>query len=314
MIAWDGAGPAPRTVRRRYGTLRAVLNRAVECDLIARTPCRGVKLPAVAPLDRPQVTAQNVTALAEAMGGYGLMVYLGAVLGLRWGEVAGLRAGRVDLLARKLRVAEQVTRGARGVSMLGPPKSEAGRRTLSMPVALVELLAGHLGALGLTGADADAFVFPAPEGGHLVYGNWRRRVWVPACQTTGLDGLGFHDLRRANATGLVAEGVDVKTAQVRLGHSDPRLTLAVYAQATTEADRAAADRLGDRFLGVVCDRSAMPGAADAGEFGETGAELGFAGGRFATTSDLGFRGLSPKSPRDNGRYPTRCRPEIVSWP
>jgi integrase len=40
----------------------------------------------------------------------------------------------------------------------------------------------------------------------------------------------------------------VKTAQARLGHTDPRLTLAVYAQATTEADRDAADRLGERFL------------------------------------------------------------------
>jgi integrase len=64
----------------------------------------------------------------------------------------------------------------------------------------------------------------------------------------GLDGLTFHDLRRANATGLVAEGVDVRTAQARLGHSDPRLTLAIYAQATGEADRVAAERIGARFL------------------------------------------------------------------
>jgi site-specific recombinase XerD len=38
-------------------------------------------------------------------------------------------------------------------------------------------------------------------------------------------GLGFHDLRRANATGLVAEGVDIKTAQALLGHSNAQLTL-----------------------------------------------------------------------------------------
>ena len=43
---------------------------------------------------------------------------------------------------------------------------------------------------------------------------------------------------------MVRSGVDVKTAQARLGHSDPRMTLAVYAQATTEADRTAAKRLG----------------------------------------------------------------------
>jgi hypothetical protein len=37
----------------------------------------------------------------------------------------------------------------------------------------------------------------------------------------------------------------VKTAQARLGHSDPRLTLGIYAQATTEGDRTAADLLGE---------------------------------------------------------------------
>lgn len=51
--------------------------------------------------------------------------------------------------------------------------------------------------------------------------------WEPAVKDAGLDGLSFHDLRRTNATAMVAEGVDVKTAQARLGHSDPRLTLAV---------------------------------------------------------------------------------------
>ena len=47
---------------------------------------------------------------------------------------------------------------------------------------------------------------------------------------------------------MVADRVDMKTAQTRVGHSDPRLTLAVYAQAMSDSDRSAADRLGDRFM------------------------------------------------------------------
>lgn len=70
-------------------------------------------------------------------------------------------------------------------------------------------------------------------------------------KAAGLDGLNFHDLRRTNATAMVAEGVDVKTAQARLGHSDPRWTLAIYAQATTEGDRSAASKLGARLMGQV---------------------------------------------------------------
>jgi integrase len=98
------------------------------------------------------------------------------------------------------------------------------------------------------GADADALVFVSEQGGPLRYERWRGRVWLPATRRACLEGLRFHDLRRANATALVLDGIDLKTAQTRLGHSEPRLTLAVYAQATSEADRAAADALGRRFL------------------------------------------------------------------
>jgi hypothetical protein len=49
------------------------------------------------------------------------------------------------------------------------------------------------------------------------------------------------------ATALVTAGIDVKTAQVRLGHANPQITLRVYAQATNEADRAAAKTVGDLF-------------------------------------------------------------------
>jgi integrase len=60
------------------------------------------------------------------------------------------------------------------------------------------------------------------------------------------EGIGFHDLWRANATGLVAEDVDVKRAQAMLGHSEARLTLDVYAQSVAAMGEAAA--MGARFL------------------------------------------------------------------
>ncbi len=149
------------------------------------------------------------------------MVWVGAVTGLRWGEVAGLRVGRVDLLRRTISVAEQVTRGTGGRPVVTAPKSSAGRRELTVPAALAEVLSAHLISRGITGADSDAFVFAATEGRPLDYANWRRRVWLPAVDAAGLQGLGFHDLRRANATAMVRAKVDVKTAQVRLGHTDP---------------------------------------------------------------------------------------------
>lgn len=63
----------------------------------------------------------------------------------------------------------------------------------------------------------------------------------------GFGDLHFHDLRKTAATALVTSGIDVKTAQVRLGHANPQIALRVYAQASNEADRAAAKTVGDLF-------------------------------------------------------------------
>jgi integrase len=282
------ARQAPRTVKRQYGVLRAIFRMAVDADFLLRTPCRGIKLPAA--------------ALGEALGpDYAPMPYLGAVLGLRWGECAGLRVGRLDFLRATLSVAEQLSRGPHGTRVSGPPKSQAGRRTLTVPEPLMAMLAELLARRRLTGTDGDALVFVGPDGGPLEYSNFRRRVWMPACQAAGLPGLVFHDLRRANATGMVAEGVDLKTAQTRLGHSDPRLTLAIYAQATTEADQLAADRLGTRFM--RCPRPSPERRAMDARWPGPGRESG-ATGKWPLTSassESGRRDLNPRPQR-----PERC--------
>jgi integrase len=239
---------APRSVRRNYDVVRAVFSYAVDADYIARSPCRKIKLPEVHSEDRHIITADELARLGEALGPeYMPIAYLGAVLGLRWGECAGLRVGRIGFLAGTIEVAEQITRGEHGRHFAGPPKSRAGRRVLTAPAWLMEMLATHLARRGITGTERDEYMFRMPEGGPLDYSHWRRRYWQAAIEQAELDGLTFHDLRRAATTALVAEGVDIKTTQARLGHSDPRVTLGLYAQASSDADRDAAARVGDRY-------------------------------------------------------------------
>ena len=239
----------PRTVSRQFDVLRAIFNYAVDSDVLGRSPCRGIRLPKPSVARRRVLTPTQLTDLAHALDeAYAPMVYVGAMLGLRWGECAGLRVGDLDLLTRTVTVIGQRTRGRGGRMIEGAPKSQAGRRTLSMPQPLVDMLAAHLRVRRLTAADADQYVFVGSRGRPLQYSAFRQRVWIPACRAIELPDLGFHDLRRTNAPAMVRMGVDVKTAQARLGHSDPRLTLGIYAQATTDGDRAAADRLADLLL------------------------------------------------------------------
>jgi len=140
---------------------------------------------------------------------------------VRQGESTGLTRGAVDLGQSTLTVDRQFGRDGR----LGPPKPTAGTRTCVLPSALAVVVRAHLESLGAAVTHADQLVFAAPGGGPFDYSHWRHRVWLPAA--AGVPGAGFHDLRRANATALVAAGVDSKTAQTRLGHSDPRLTLTI---------------------------------------------------------------------------------------
>ncbi len=240
----------PRTVRRQYGVLAALFSYAVKADWLGRSPCRGIKLPEVRTTRRKKLGPENVAAIAAAhRPEYRAMVWLGAELGWRWEEVTGLRVRDLDLLAATARVAETNIRDARGRPVVGDPKSAASARIMALSPELVAVLAEHLSARELTAADSERWVFEAPKGGPLRYSNWRRRVWLPAIEQAGCQGAGFHDLRRANATMLVANRVDLKTAQVRFGHSDPRLTIGLYADAVDERDRDAAALLGSLLYG-----------------------------------------------------------------
>jgi hypothetical protein len=83
---------APRTVQRQYDVLRAMFTYAADNDLLSRSPCRNIKEPESPQGTHRSLTSDDVAAIADAtVNEYRPMVYVGAVLGLRWGEVAALR-------------------------------------------------------------------------------------------------------------------------------------------------------------------------------------------------------------------------------
>lgn len=238
---------APHTVHRQYRSLAAIMHAAVNCDLLIKTPCRGIKLPRIPRRKTTTLDGSTLAKLVDALSEYGPMASIGAILGLRWGEVAGLRVSDLDLLNRRIHVVQQLTRTKNGEPVVSVPKTESSVRTISIPPSLAAELASHLQKRELTAANSDALIFSDPNGQPLRYSNWRRRTWVPARDVAGVSTLGFHDLRRANATAMVAAGVDIKTAQARLGHADARMTLNIYAQATSKADIDAAGLLAQHF-------------------------------------------------------------------
>jgi integrase len=237
------------TVRRYYAVLHAQMAWAVENEYISRSPCRGIKVADPELRARPDLKPADVVLIAEEAGPpFDLMILLSAVLGLRFSECVGLLVKDLDLLRGHLSVARAVSEVG-GVVHINKPKSKAARRTLAIPPALTDRLAVHLARRGLTAANGDELVFVSQRGGVIRYSNFRTRVWLPAVERAGYEGAGFHDLRRTAATSMVVLGVDMKTAATRLGHSDVRLTLGLYAQPSDARDQEAAHRLDSHFFG-----------------------------------------------------------------
>jgi len=130
---------------------------------------------------------------------------------------------------------------------VGPPKSTAGRRTVTLPALVVPALAEHLERWAEPGPDG--LVFPGPEGGFLRRSNFRRRVWLPATKAAGLQGLRFHDLRHTAATLAVVAGATTMELMARMGHST--LAMAIRHQHVMEGR--------DAFIASALDRLIQTG-------------------------------------------------------
>jgi integrase len=224
------------SVRQCHRVVSLVLAEAVRSKRVRRNVAEGVSLPRVGRKERRFLTADEVARLADAAGGDRLAILLLAYTGVRFGELAGLRVRRVDLMRRRVEIAEAVTEVG-GRLLVGTPKTHQ-RRAVVVPRFLSDGLAEQMAGRG-----PEDFVFASPEGGPLRLTNWRRRSFDPAVRAAGLDGLTPHGLRHTAASLAVSSGANVKDVQQMLGHASAAMTLDVYAQLFADGLDSVADRL-----------------------------------------------------------------------
>lgn len=159
--------PGPSTVAKAYRLLHTILATATADELIVKNPCviKGAGVERTP--EREVVTVAQVWELADAVEErYRALVLMAAFTGLRRGELFGLTRRRIDLLHTTVTVAEQRQQLKDGTVVIGPPKTDAGRRTLSLPAPLVPELEAHLAAYAQPGADG--LVFTGDKGGPSV--------------------------------------------------------------------------------------------------------------------------------------------------
>ena len=243
---------APATVQKAFQILAKVLGSAVDAKVIVANPCDRVPLPKVEREEMRFLNPEEVDRLATAITPrYRALVLVGAYGGLRIGELAGLRRGRVDVLRNTVSVAE-ICVEISGHLTYGQPKTRAGRRSVTLPRSVMAALNEHLATY--TEADKDAFVFTAPEGGPLRVPAWRRRHWAPAVTAAGLAPLTPHSLRHSAVALWIASGANPLEVSRRAGHTSTSFTQDRYGHLFPEADSQLAERLESLASGAAASR------------------------------------------------------------
>jgi integrase len=154
--------------------------------------------------------------------------------GLRWGEATALAVGAVDLEARppRLHVGRAWKADGKNGWLLGPPKSQRSRRTVTFGSAVADALAAQLDGRG-----EDELVFTGPHGGAIRSQNFRQRVWLPATEAAGLPRRPrVHDLRHTHVSWLIAAGRPAAGISRRVGHESITTTIDRYGHLMPEVD------------------------------------------------------------------------------
>ena len=245
----------PSTTAKAYRLLRTMLGTAVEDGILMRNPCILKGAGTERPPERPVATIEQVYALADAIEPQFRAVVLTATFtGLRLGELIGLRRRNLDLLHATVRVVEQIQELADGTRYVGPPKSDAGVRTVAIPKVLVPELEAHLARYSAPGPDG--LVFPGTQHQPMRRGTLQR-AWYRARRAVGLHDFHFHDLRHTGNTLAAAAGASTKELMSRMGHASARAAL-IYQHAIRERDIAIAGALSDAIERVLSEPTVDP--------------------------------------------------------
>ncbi len=221
---------------KSYRLLRAILNTAVDDELIGRNPCRIRGGGAEHADERPMIDAEFVFRLADAITPrLRALVIVAGFVGLRTGELLALRRCDVDLANGRLTVLVQAQQIVGEGRIVTGPKSEAGQRTVSLPKVVVEALEKHLANYGQLGEAG--VLFTGPRGEPITRALLSKEWQAARTAENAPEALRIHDLRHHAAT-LTARmpGITTKELMARIGHASPRAAL-IYQHATEQRDR-----------------------------------------------------------------------------
>jgi integrase len=236
---------APNQTVKAYKHLKTLMTWAHKRSWIAENPCDIERGSAYTPTEPPAPTRAQVQIMLEsARDPFNVVIALAAFGGLRKGEILELRRKDVEVLKegeeRWIRISV-----ARGVvwdqtkAVVRKPKSDAGIRTLLLPLAVSDLIVKHLARIPI---DPEALLFGKGVNGNQHWGEYDLNpLWREVRALAGFSGR-FHSLRTYAATEFAKLNPTSQELMDRFGHRD--IKTAMRYQRSTGRDAELLRKLG----------------------------------------------------------------------
>lgn len=242
---------SPKSVVNLFNILRPALEKAVVLQMIPRNPCVGVVKPKLTKQHGDVYDTSEIKAALDVARGTTMYptLLLELSTGMRRGETLALTWNDVNFQTGEITISKSayVYKGERKIKT---PKTIAGIRTVTVGKNILdELLVMHneyatnKEKMGVLFTDSNLVI--CQENGKPYHPDSMTTKWRRFVKDNNLKQIRFHDLRHTNATTMIESGVDVKTVQTRLGHSDISTTLNIYTHRTKAMDTNAAQKIDD---------------------------------------------------------------------
>ena len=248
----DGFGP--KHVREMVNVVSLIMKCAIKGNALRDNPAAGHELrvrktrvsqAAMLTMD------QAVKVVGHTSRHYQPAMWLLLFTGLRPAELCGAKVTDLDFERRVLHAGPTHSPigpydGRAREHLDGPPKSDAGYRSIPLPHWLCEALAADLANRPGTVGPSDYLILNQ-HGQPLNRDTFRARIVRPALRKAGLpEDFRTYDFRHTHASLLIHDGADVLAIAQRLGHTDPAMTLRVYGHLFEGAQQDLTDRLDRR--------------------------------------------------------------------
>ena len=243
-----------RTILHYHRLISAILQVAVQWQVIPSNPCSRVKAPRVERKEAEYFDDEEAIYILQKINDesptHKAMIYILLYTGMRRGELCGLEWSDIDFENDIIRIRNNsVYTSGKGITTT-TPKTESSVRVDKVPHVVMEVLQDHKHAQNIQRIAMGANwqntqrIF-TQRNGAPIFPDTVSAWFKGFLKKIGIEGRSLKSLRHTNASLMIASGVDVRTVAGRLGHSQTSTTTNIYAHIIKSANEKAAEAIED---------------------------------------------------------------------